>query len=45
MKILICGGGIAGQALAFWLSRSGHDVKASTLISMLGAESSTVVAR
>lgn len=27
MKILICGGGIAGQALAFWLSRSGHDVK------------------
>ncbi|KAJ4355634.1 uncharacterized protein N0V89_003654 [Didymosphaeria variabile] len=26
MKILICGGGIAGNALAFWLSKTGHDV-------------------
>ncbi|KAI1375363.1 FAD/NAD(P)-binding domain-containing protein [Hypoxylon crocopeplum] len=26
LKILICGGGIAGPALAFWLSRSGHHV-------------------
>ena len=26
MKILICGGGIAGQALAFWLARGGHRV-------------------
>lgn len=26
LKILICGGGIAGQAAAFWLARSGHRV-------------------
>ncbi|KAI6089754.1 FAD/NAD(P)-binding domain-containing protein [Hypoxylon rubiginosum] len=26
LKILICGGGIAGPALAFWLARSGHHV-------------------
>lgn len=26
LKILVCGGGIAGQALAFWLARSGHRV-------------------
>ncbi|KAK6214661.1 hypothetical protein LQW54_004169 [Pestalotiopsis sp. IQ-011] len=26
MKILICGGGIAGNALAFWLSKVGYDV-------------------
>lgn len=26
LKVLICGGGIAGQALAFWLARGGHDV-------------------
>ncbi|KAL1605039.1 hypothetical protein SLS60_004582 [Paraconiothyrium brasiliense] len=26
MKVLICGGGIAGNALAFWLSKSGHDI-------------------
>ncbi|XXH03088.1 Lysophospholipase 1 [Hypoxylon texense] len=26
LKILICGGGIAGPALAFWLARSGHRV-------------------
>jgi 2-polyprenyl-6-methoxyphenol hydroxylase-like FAD-dependent oxidoreductase len=26
LKILICGGGIAGQALAFWLARGGHRV-------------------
>ncbi|GAA2531997.1 FAD-dependent monooxygenase [Winogradskya humida] len=26
MKILIAGGGIAGQALAFWLARGGHQV-------------------
>ncbi|KAA8915867.1 hypothetical protein TRICI_001992 [Trichomonascus ciferrii] len=26
MKVLICGGGCAGPSLAFWLSRSGHDV-------------------
>jgi 2-polyprenyl-6-methoxyphenol hydroxylase and related FAD-dependent oxidoreductases len=26
LKILICGGGIAGPALAFWLSKLGHDV-------------------
>ncbi|MEU4237067.1 FAD-dependent oxidoreductase [Actinoplanes sp. NPDC026619] len=26
MKILICGGGIAGQALAYWLARGGHRV-------------------
>ena len=26
LKILICGGGIAGPALAFWLSRAGHRV-------------------
>ncbi|WP_349863630.1 FAD-dependent oxidoreductase [Leifsonia sp. WHRI 6310E] len=26
MKVLICGGGIAGQALAFWLAGAGHDV-------------------
>jgi len=26
LKILICGGGCAGPALAFWLSRSGHRV-------------------
>ncbi|KAI2777527.1 FAD/NAD(P)-binding domain-containing protein [Daldinia loculata] len=27
LKILICGGGIAGPALAFWLSRRGHHVE------------------
>ncbi|GME60289.1 hypothetical protein GTA08_BOTSDO08895 [Neofusicoccum parvum] len=26
LKVLICGGGIAGNALAVWLSRLGHDV-------------------
>lgn len=26
LKILICGGGIAGPALAYWLSLSNHDV-------------------
>ncbi|GIM89949.1 FAD-dependent monooxygenase [Paractinoplanes toevensis] len=26
MKILIAGAGVAGEALAFWLSRGGHDV-------------------
>ncbi|KAI0895542.1 putative monooxygenase [Annulohypoxylon nitens] len=26
LKILVCGGGIAGPALAFWLARSGHRV-------------------
>ncbi|OTB05127.1 hypothetical protein M426DRAFT_22233 [Hypoxylon sp. CI-4A] len=26
LKILICGGGIAGPALAYWLARSGHRV-------------------
>ncbi|KAJ5887973.1 FAD/NAD(P)-binding domain-containing protein [Penicillium taxi] len=26
LKILICGGGCAGPALAFWLARSGHQV-------------------
>ncbi len=26
LKVLICGGGIAGEALAFWLARGGHRV-------------------
>ncbi|CDR17673.1 FAD-dependent monooxygenase [Streptomyces iranensis] len=26
LKVLICGGGVAGQALAFWLARGGHRV-------------------
>lgn len=26
LKVLICGGGIAGNAVAFWLSKMGHDV-------------------
>ncbi|KAF2757517.1 FAD/NAD(P)-binding domain-containing protein [Pseudovirgaria hyperparasitica] len=26
LKVLICGGGCAGPALAFWLARSGHDI-------------------
>ena len=26
MKVLISGGGIAGNALAFWLSKLGHDI-------------------
>ncbi|KAG8158131.1 hypothetical protein KVR01_011892 [Diaporthe batatas] len=26
LKVLICGGGIAGNALAFWLSKANHDV-------------------
>ncbi|RDI54453.1 FAD-dependent monooxygenase [Nocardia mexicana] len=26
LKVLVCGGGIAGQALAYWLVRGGHDV-------------------
>jgi 2-polyprenyl-6-methoxyphenol hydroxylase-like FAD-dependent oxidoreductase len=26
LKVLICGGGCAGPALAYWLSRSGHQV-------------------
>jgi len=26
LKVLVCGGGIAGQAVAFWLARGGHEV-------------------
>ncbi|GAB7357639.1 hypothetical protein MBLNU459_g0136t1 [Dothideomycetes sp. NU459] len=26
LKVLICGGGVAGPALAFWLSKLGHDI-------------------
>ncbi len=26
MKVLVCGGGVAGQAVAFWLARGGHRV-------------------
>lgn len=26
LKVLICGGGCAGPALAYWLSRAGHDI-------------------
>lgn len=26
LKVLICGAGIAGNALAFWLAKAGHDV-------------------
>ncbi|MDA5141421.1 FAD-dependent monooxygenase [Streptomyces sp. AD681] len=26
LKVLICGGGVAGQALAYWLARGGHGV-------------------
>lgn len=26
LKVLICGGGVAGPALAYWLSKLGHDV-------------------
>ncbi|KAI1665707.1 FAD/NAD-binding protein [Pyrenophora tritici-repentis] len=26
LKILICGGGLAGNALAFWLTKQQHDV-------------------
>ncbi|WP_433579859.1 FAD-dependent monooxygenase [Nocardia brasiliensis] len=26
LKVLVCGGGIAGQALAYWLARGGHQV-------------------
>src|SRR3954463_15782837 len=26
LKILICGGGVAGPALAYWLARGGHRV-------------------
>ncbi|MDI1492915.1 MAG: hypothetical protein OHK93_004698 [Ramalina farinacea] len=26
LRILICGGGCAGPALAFWLARAGHDI-------------------
>jgi len=26
LKVLICGGGCAGPALAYWLARTGHDV-------------------
>lgn len=26
MKVLVSGGGVAGNALSFWLSRMGHDV-------------------
>lgn len=25
LKVLVCGGGIAGQAVAFWLARGGHE--------------------
>lgn len=24
LKVLVCGGGIAGQAVAYWLARGGH---------------------
>lgn len=26
LKVLVCGGGIAGQAVAYWLARGGHQV-------------------
>lgn len=26
LKVLVCGGGIAGQATAYWLARGGHEV-------------------
>lgn len=26
LRVLVCGGGIAGQSLAFWLGLSGHEV-------------------
>ncbi|WNV87222.1 FAD-dependent monooxygenase [Umezawaea sp. Da 62-37] len=26
LKVLVCGGGIAGQAVAYWLGRGGHEV-------------------
>lgn len=26
LKVLVCGGGIAGQAVAYWLARGGHEV-------------------
>ena len=26
MRILICGGGVAGPALAFWLSKLDHEI-------------------
>lgn len=26
LKVAVCGGGIAGRAVAWWLSRSGHEV-------------------
>ncbi|MFB7187928.1 NAD-binding protein [Streptomyces sp. NPDC056230] len=26
LRVLVAGGGIAGQALAFWLTRGGHQV-------------------
>lgn len=26
LKVLVCGGGVAGQALAYWLARGGHRV-------------------
>ncbi|KAF2094645.1 FAD/NAD(P)-binding domain-containing protein [Rhizodiscina lignyota] len=37
MKVLISGGGIAGNALAFWLSKLGHDVTVVEWFSSLRA--------
>ncbi|KAH7114719.1 hypothetical protein B0J13DRAFT_681528 [Dactylonectria estremocensis] len=37
LKVLICGGGIAGPALAFWLSKLGYDVTVVERFSCLRA--------
>lgn len=38
LKVLICGGGIAGPALAFWLAKLGHDVAVVERSSSLRAQ-------
>ncbi|MET9498441.1 FAD-dependent monooxygenase [Streptomyces sp. NPDC006552] len=42
LRILVAGGGVAGQALAFWLSRGGHEVTVAERFPALRASGAQV---